>query len=99
MAFDLKKNAERLVELTVPFGDGEIKLKYRADKITPNYLSSVDEVQFCADAIAEWDVLFDGADYPPTLENLNECGADLSYTLCYAIVNDTKTSAIQKLSR
>jgi hypothetical protein len=98
MAFDLKKKGDRLAELSVPFGDEVINLKYRASKITPNYLDTqLSEVSFCADVIAEWDVTSGGEPYPPTLENLSEQGADLSYTLCYAIVNDVKTSAIQKL--
>mgnify|MGYP003347655395 CR=1 FL=1 len=100
MAFDVKKRGERLVELAVPLGEDEIKLKYRVDKITPNYLNEqLSETAFCADVIAEWDVVADGEPYAPTLDNLNTLGADISYTLCYAIVDHVKTSAIQRLNR
>jgi len=98
MALNIKKQAEKLVELTVPYGDDEIKLKYRAGLITPNFLNGPEsESEFCAAVIAEWDVTADGEAWPPTVENLNATEAELAYTLCYAIINHVKKSAALKL--
>lgn len=100
MPFDLKQRKERLVELIVPYEDTEIKLKYRADLLTPAYLSGpATEVEFCAAVIVEWDVTDNGQRTTPTIELLNNMDAELSYTLCYNIVNNTKKSVIQRLSQ
>ena len=100
MALDLKNRKERLVELTVAYDDTDINLKYRADLLTPAYLNGPEtEVEFCAKVIAEWDVTNDGEKTTPSIDLLNGLDAELSYTLCYAIINHTKASAIQRLNR
>lgn len=98
MPLNIKKQAENLVDLALEYNGETINLKYRANRITGDFLRGPEsEAEFCAAVIAEWDITADGEPFPPSLENLQAVEFGLPVFLCAAIVADVKKSAIQRL--